>query len=243
MHELNPQVSTDCVVFGFDLEQLKVLLIDRQNSETGESFGYALPGDLIYQDENLDMAANRILKELTGIENIFLEQVGAFGDPDRLNKASDQKWIKSVRQQPNERVITVAYYSLVNLKDYLPQPSSFASNAAWISIPEVKQLAFDHYHILQKALMKLRERIMIKPVGFNLLPEKFTFGQLHKLYETILQRDLDRRNFRRKMIKLNIIEVLDEKQIGVAHKPSRYLKFHIENYQRLVENGFDNFSF
>jgi 8-oxo-dGTP diphosphatase len=242
-HELNPRVSADCVIFGFDFNQLKVLLIERQSAESGESFGQALPGDLIYEAENLDMAASRVLNELTGLQNIFLEQVGAFGDPNRLNKEQDKQWLKFVRQQPDERVITVAYYSLVNMNDYAPQASSFAKSASWIPVHEIGSLAFDHFEILQKALKKLKEKIMMQPIGFNLLPEKFTFSQLHKLYEAILDRELDKRNFRRKMLKLSLVESLDEKQEGVPHKPSQFFKFNEENYNRLIENGFDNFGF
>ncbi len=242
-HELNPRVSTDCVVFGFDFNQLKVLLIDRQSAETGEYYGQALPGDLIFENEDLDMAANRILQELTGLKDIYLEQLGAFGDPNRLSKERDQKWLKAVRQQPDERVITIAYFSLVNMNDYAPHASSFASNASWIPVEDVKELAFDHFEILKKAQRKLKEKIMIRPIGFNLLPEKFTFSQLHKLYEAILGRELDKRNFRRKMLKLNLVESLDEKQEGVPHKPSRFFKFNEVNYNSLIENGFDNFGF
>jgi 8-oxo-dGTP diphosphatase len=242
-HELNPRVSADIVIFGFDFNQLKVLLIERENLDATEGMSQALPGDLIYENEDLYMAASRILNELTGLNNIYLEQVGAFGDPNRLNKEQDKLWLKSVRQQPDERVITVAYYSLVNLNDYVPQASSFAKSTVWIPLNEIAELAFDHSKILSKALHKLKEKIMMQPIGFNLLPEKFTFSQLHKLYESILGRELDKRNFRRKMLKLKLVESLDEKQEGVPHKPSRYFKFNEENYNRLIENGYDNFGF
>ncbi|MEN9997855.1 MAG: hypothetical protein RI922_845 [Bacteroidota bacterium] len=241
-HELNPRISTDCVIFGFDFSQLKVLLIERESVE-GLDPSMALPGDLIYEEENLDMAANRVLNELTGLKEIYLEQVGAFGDPNRLNKESDKAWLKAVRKNPDERVVTIAYYSLVNMNDYLPQPSSFAKSAYWIPVHEIKELAFDHYEIYQAALKKLKDKIMAQPIGFNLLPEKFTLSQLHKLYEVILGRDLDKRNFRRKMLKLKIVESLDEKQEGVPHKPSQFFKFNEENYSKLIQNGYDNFGF
>mgnify|MGYP000385914549 FL=1 len=124
--ELNPNVSVDCVIFGFDLEQLTVLLIDRGEIPSGFGPRMALPGNLIYDNENLDMAANRILDELTGLNNIYLEQVGAFGDPDRIHKESDREWLKSIRAEPEARVITVAYYSLVPISKYKPQAASFA---------------------------------------------------------------------------------------------------------------------
>lgn len=241
-HQLNPRISADCVIFGFDFNQLKVLLIERE-PVAGFDVSLSLPGDLIYEDEDLDMAANRILNELTGLNDIFLEQVGAFGNPNRLSKASDQAWLKAVRQKPEERVVTIAYYSLVNMNDYLPQASSFAKTACWVSVHEMSELAFDHSEIFQTALKKLKNKIKSQPIGFNLLPEKFTLSQLHKLYEVILGRTLDKRNFRRKMLKLKIVESLDEKQEGVPHKPSQFFKFNEINYHCLIENGFDNFGF
>jgi 8-oxo-dGTP diphosphatase len=241
-HEVNPRISADCVIFGFDFNQLRVLLIERSAVENVPSM-MALPGDLIYEEENLDMAASRVLKELTGLEEIYLEQVGAFGDPDRLNKKNDQLWLKAVRQDPDARVITIAYYSLVNLDNYAPQASSFAKSASWMLVDDIQELAFDHAEIVSAALKKLKDKIISQPIGFNLLPEKFTLSQLHRLYESILGRDLDKRNFRRKMLKLKLVESLDEKQEGVPHKPSQYFKFNEENYNKLIENGYDNFGF
>ena len=241
--ELNPNVSVDCVIFGFDLDQLTVLLIDR--GEISSAFGprLALPGNLIYDNENLDMAANRVLDELTGLKNIYLEQVGAFGDPDRIHKESYREWLKSIRAEPEARVITVAYYTLVTMAQYKPQASSFAKNADWVPVNEIKELAFDHFEILQAAKEKLKQKIKIQPIGFNLLPEKFTLSQLHRLYESILDKPLDKRNFRRKIQKLDILTSLREKQRGVPHKPSLLYKFNEEKYQELTQTGFDNFGF
>ncbi|HOZ50895.1 MAG TPA: NUDIX domain-containing protein [Chitinophagaceae bacterium] len=241
--ELNPNVSADCVIFGFDFEKLNVLIIRRSTDATNKATRMALPGDLIYDTENLDMAASRILKELTGLTNIFMEQVAAFGDPDRIKTPQDQKWLKSIRTQPNARVITVGYYSLVKMEDCSLHASSFAKSAEWIAVNEIEELAFDHMEILQAAFKKLKEKIRIQPIGFNLLPEKFTLGQLHKLYEAILDKQIDKRNFRRKILKLDILTSLDEKQKGVAHKPSKFVKFNERKYNKLTETGFDNFSF
>ena len=240
--ELNPRISVDCVIFGFDLNQLKVLVIERSISDSDKQI-LTLPGDLIYEAENLEIAADRVLFELTGLETIFLEQVGAFGDTDRLNKEADKKWLRAVREEPEARVITIAYFSLVNIHEYAPQASSFAKSAAWIPLNEIDELAFDHFDILQTALKKLKNKIRIQPVGFNLLPEKFTLSQLQKLYEAILGRELDKRNFRRKMLKLQLVEMLEERQEKVPHKPSQYFKFNETNYNKLIENGFDNFGF
>ena len=241
--QLNPNVSVDCVILGFDFKELYVLLIDSGISKTTGSSRMAIPGDLIYDNETLDEAASRVLNELTGIDNIFLQQIGAFGDPKRMGKESDKEWLKSMRAKPHTRVITVAYYSLVLMSDYNPQASSFAKSAGWAPIKEINELAFDHFEIVQTGLEQLKRKLKTQPIGFNLLPEKFTLSQLHKLYETILNKTLDKRNFRRKILKLEILTPLNEKQIGVPHKPSRLFKFNPENYQKLSSEGFDNFGF
>jgi 8-oxo-dGTP diphosphatase len=241
--ELNPNVSVDCVLFGFDLEKLNVLVIDRGENQLAENVRLALPGNLIYNNENLEQAAYRVLEELTSLKDIYLEQIGAFGDPNRICKEADRAWLQSIRAEPEARVITVAYFSLVKMEDYMPHAASFAKNAAWIPANEITDLAFDHYDILQAARNKLKEKIKIQPIGFNLLPEKFTLSQLHKLYESILDKDLDKRNFRRKVQKLDILTQLNEKQEGVPHKPSELYKFNEDKYQELTQNGYDNFGF
>lgn len=241
--QLASHFSVDCVVFGFDLEKLNVLIIDRGAVDSRFEHTLALPGDLIQQDEALDVAADRVLEELTGLQNVFLEQVGAFGDPKRISKESDIAWLRTVRSEPDARVITIAYYSLVNMIDYAPRPSSFAQSAEWMALDSIKELAFDHMEILDEAKKQLRERLRVQPVGFNLLGKKFTLSQLNKLYEAILGRSLDKRNFRRKILKLGILNALDEKEVGVAHKPSQLFEFNEEEYNRLIKQGFDNFSF
>ena len=147
--ELNPNVSVDCVIFGFDFDQLHCLVIDSGLSKTTGRSRLAVPGDLIYDNETLDEAAKRVLKELTGIDNIYLEQVGAFGDPNRMGKESDKEWLKSLRAEPDARVITVAYFSLVKMHDFNPEASSFAESAGWAPIKEIDELAFDHSEILE----------------------------------------------------------------------------------------------
>ena len=226
--KLNPNVSVDCVIFGFDKSDLKVLLIERfpgdKNQTQHESM--ALPGDLIREDEDLDDAARRVLEELTNLRSLYLEQFGTFGNPNRLSKPEDRRWLKATREIPDARVITVAYYSLVRLERYLPSASSFAKQASWVSVKDVGTLAFDHNEILDKALHVLKKDMDKIPAGFELMPEKFTLSQLQLLYEIILQTELDKRNFRRKILKTGIIEPLKEKQEGVNHKPARYFKFN-----------------
>ena len=146
-NKLNPNISVDCVIFGFDGKELHVLLIDRENELKNVVSAHALPGNLIYDHENLNMAAERVLKELTGLSDIYLEQFGAFGDPDRIKKKEDQPWLKAVRSIPNARVITVGYYSLIRMSDYELNPSSFAKNAKWMPLNSIEKLPFDHLKI------------------------------------------------------------------------------------------------
>jgi len=233
---LNPSISVDCVIFGFDNIDLKVLLIERfsDDKNPGAHEKMALPGNLILENEDLDDAARRVLKELTNLDHIYLEQFGAFGNPNRLSKPEDKKWLKATREIPEARVITVAYYSLVRLENFTPFPSSFARIATWVSIKDVEILAFDHNEILSKALRVLKKDLHKIPAGSELLPEKFTLSQLQRLYEVILQTDMDKRNFRRKIIKSGIIKPLKEKQEGVNHKPARFFKFN-KKYQELPD--------
>ncbi|MDG2247163.1 MAG: NUDIX hydrolase [Flavobacteriales bacterium] len=226
-------VSVDCVLFGFDGEGLKVLLIEQGLDESGslskDQVQTALPGDLVYLDESLDASAERVLKELTSLDGIYLKQFHTFGDPQRVKGLKDQDWLRSFRANPERRVITVAYYSLVKMEDYQPQPSSFAGKAIWVDVNEIPDLAFDHNDIAEKALTVLREELDSKHIGFELLPEKFTLSQLQLLYEIILDKKLDKRNFRKNIKKMDQVIPLDEKQQGVFHKPAQLFRFDKEN--------------
>lgn len=238
---LNPNISVDCVVFGFQNAKLKVLLMERNHiHEDGEnSTDITLPGDLIKNDENLDEAATRVLGELTGLDHIYLEQFAAFGDPDRLDSEGDRHWLEQIRENPEARVITVGYYSLIRPENFEIQVSSFAKDAGWYELNDVPDLAFDHNEILSKGLTALKNKLRNHPVGFELLPRKFTLGQLQQLYEIILDTELDKRNFRRKILKLNFLEPLSEKQSGVAHKPAKLYRFDKERYESLPTSVFD----
>lgn len=217
---LNPNVSVDCVVFGFCGEKLKVLLIEKKLPSARQSQN-ALPGDLITDQESLDEAAGRVLKELTGLEGIFLKQLHAFGGPGRVKDIKDLEWLQSYRENPQARVITVAYYALVKMDDFEPSASSFAEKVGWCEVHEVPRLAFDHNEIFATAMARLRQDFENHKTGFELLPEKFTLSQIQSLYEIFLDKKLDKRNFRKKLIKDNVVSPTEEKQKGVLHKPAR----------------------
>lgn len=241
---ITPNLSVDCVIFGFDFTELKVLLIEREEGDFANDPDkpgvLALPGDHIYANEDLDQAAERVLKELTGLENIYMKQVKAFGNPERMNNERDKKWMKFIRAEPDVRVITVGYYSLVKLGQYKTEAASFARHAVWQPISEIPILAFDHNEIVNEALKSLRLKLKNEPVGFELLPKKFTLSQLQRLYEIIMGTEFEKRNFRRKILKKDILISLEEKQIGVPHKAARLYQFDKEGYERAKG---ENYSF
>jgi 8-oxo-dGTP diphosphatase len=187
---------------------------------------WALPGDLVYPNEDLDTAAARVLEQLTGLKNVYLEQVKAFGSVDR---------------HPLGRVITIAYYSLIKISNYSLTPASFAQSAQWFSISEIEELAFDHKDILGSCLESLKRKVRNTPVGFELLPPKFTLTALQQLYESVLafEKGLDKRNFRKKILSMNLLLELEETQEGVAHRPAKLYRFDQEKYNELVSNGFN----
>lgn len=223
----NLNISVDCVVFGFDNNKLKILLIEQEKLSGTSDKRFAIPGNLVFADEHIDVAAERVLFELTSLKNIYLEQFYTFGDPLRVKNKKDSQWLKTTREKPDERVITIAYLSLVKMEDYTPQPSSFAENAEWVDINKATslELAFDHNEILSKAINTLRDKVLDNKIGFELLPEKFTLGQLQQLYEVILDKKLDKRNFRKSIKKIESIVGLNEKQKGVLHKPAQLFKY------------------
>jgi 8-oxo-dGTP diphosphatase len=166
--------------------------------------------------------------ELTSIDNIFLKQFHSFGNPNRVRDDKDQEWLQTYREFPNKRVITVAYYALVSLYDYTPSPSSFAGKTQWVQVEDVPNLAFDHNHILNFAIDILREQLEPHHIGFELLPKKFTLSQLQHLHELVLDKKLDKRNFRKNVKRMEYVVALDEKQKGVLHKPAQLFSFNPE---------------
>ena len=224
---VNPNVSVDCVVFGFDNKRLKVLLIEQKDLGQGVK-QFALPGDLVLEDEGLDAAANRVLFELSQLGGIFLRQFHAFGDPNRVKNIKDISWLQSYRENPQARVITIAYFALIKMDDFEPAASSFAERVFWQDLHEIPSLAFDHNEILERAIDALRQQFEAKHIGFELLPEKFTLNQLQVLHEAVLDKELDKRNFRKKVMKESWVLPLEEKQKGVLHKPARLYQLNDE---------------
>lgn len=218
--QINPNVSVDCVVFGYSNSKLKVLLIKRKPIPNVSTQQFALPGDLVSEDESLDSAAEKILFQLTKIKGIYLEQFHTFGDPNRVAAVKDQEWLRAFRKEPEARVITVAYFALVKSEDYTPVPSSFAGETQWTAIDEVPVLAFDHNLILERAYTHLKENLIDKQIGFELLPEKFTLSELQQFYENLLNTTYDKRNFRKNIKSKSYIKKLNEKVKGHAHRPA-----------------------
>ncbi|MBS7232494.1 NUDIX domain-containing protein [Flavobacterium psychroterrae] len=218
-------ITIDCVIFGFDKGSLEVLLV--QHGEGISKGKWGLPGGWIYKKESTDNAAHRLLNELTGLDNIYLEQLKAFGDPDRF---------------PLRRVITIGYYALVKREDYNIKAGFTASDAKWYKINSIPDLIYDHNEILSYSLQHLRNRVRQAPIGFNLLPEKFTLLQLMHLYEEVLGIEMDKSNFRRKILHMKLLVALDEKQQDVSHRAAKLYQFDSAIYKKLTEKGF-NFEF
>ena len=212
----HPSVTTDCVIFGFDGTRLKVLLVERGIEPFKGS--WALPGGFLRMDESAEECALRELQEETGLAGAY---VHTFSDPKR---------------DPRERVVTVAYYALVRMQDV--QGGDDAARAAWFSLEDVPPLAFDHDQILCMALKELRKQIHFEPIGFELLPEKFTVKELQLLYESILNVKFDRRNFYNKMKHLEVLTQLDEKVFNSPKKEAYLFKFNPKKYSELKQKGF-----
>lgn len=215
--------TVDCVIFGFDEGMLKVLLIERGDEPyIGQ---VALPGNFVGEYENIDAAAQRVLFELTGLNKIYMEQFCTFGDVDR---------------HPAGRIITIAYFALIKIRKQVltPQVPS-ARKASWYPLSELPRLAFDHTEILKMAHRELQRKIRYEPVGFELLPDKFTLSQLQRLYEAVLEKVIDKRNFRKKIMALGLLVELGEKQKNVSHRAARLYRFNRRKYNNLKKKGFD----
>ena len=217
-----PALTADCVVFGLDEDDLKLLLIQRDLEPYAGQ--WALPGGFVRVGESTDDAARRELAEETGLKKVFLEQLYTFGAPDR---------------DPREHIVSVAHYALVRLSDHRVQAATDARNAAWFAIHDIPKLAFDHPKILKTAHERLQGKVRYQPIGFELLPTKFPLRSLQHLYEVILERELDKRNFRKKILSMDVLEELDEIETDVAHRAARLYRFDKRKYNRLVKDGFN----
>jgi 8-oxo-dGTP diphosphatase len=215
-------VALDSIIFGFDGQELKLLLVKR--GIENEHHTWSLMGGWVQPDESLEQASNRILFELTSLSDIYLEQLHTFGNPMR---------------DPVERTVSVAYFALINVDDY-DNKISKNFEAQWFSMQELPQLLFDHSEMVQMAIEHLRYKASQHPIGFELLPEKFTIPQLQKLYEAIFGTELDKRNFSRKLLSTHLLIKLDEKQKGFSKKGAYYYKINEEKYKKQF-NTFLNF--
>lgn len=238
---LIPNVSVDCVVFGFDLTNLDVLLIERKFTIKGIVYNdLKLPGDLIRINEDLDDAAIRILNEETGLGNLELKQFGSFDSPNLLKqKKRDLEWLQQ-KDRTKEHLITIAYYSLIDMTQQGSAAFSINDTVRFCPVNEVSDLVMDHMDILKGAPAHLRVEILSHPVAFGLLPEKFTLSQMQKLYEVILEKTFDKRNFRKKFANMKYLIPLNEKEVGVAHSPARFYFFSREEYTKIMNDNMGN---
>ena len=217
-----PSVTTDCIIFGFDGNDIKVLLIERAKDPYAEH--WAFPGGFLDMDESAEDCAKRELYEETGLKDVFIEQLYTFTQPDR---------------DPRGRVITITYFALIKQTDYVITAGDDAKQAQWFSLNEIPPLAFDHEYILQVAINRIKGKIRYQPIGFELLDEKFTIPELQRLYEAILGVKLDRRNFSRKIMATGLLIPLDEKKANVSHRAPRYFYFNKDKYEELSKRGFN----
>lgn len=213
-------VAVDCIIFGFDNEELKLLLIKRDFEPERDK--WSLMGGFLQPNENADAAAERVLHRLTGLRDVYLDQVHTFSDPKR---------------DPVERTVCIAYYALINIEDHNEELSE-KHGAQWFSLKDAPTLIFDHEQMVTAAIQKLRYKTSVQPIGFELLPEKFTMRQLQKLYEAILDEELDKRNFVKKINQLDILTKLNEKDMSSSKKGSFLFQFDKSKYENQSNKGF-----
>jgi 8-oxo-dGTP diphosphatase len=220
-HLVMENISVDCVIFGFDDFKLKVLLI--QHGRGPMKGQWALPGDYLMNDISIDEMPHEVLRRLAGLKNVFVQQLGAYGQIDRVNY---------------RRVITVAYFALISPQKYKLIKGEGTSDVQWFEVKDIPHLIFDHNLILEDALRQLKVKARIEPLGFELLNEKFTLTQLQKLYEAILGHTIDTRNFRRKLLSLDTLIDLEEVDSSVPHRAPALYSFDSEKYQELKSQGY-----
>ncbi|GAB4413096.1 MAG: NUDIX domain-containing protein [Bacteroidia bacterium] len=221
-----PCVTIDCVIFGFQDFRLKILLVRRDiDPQRGQ---WQIPGGWVGEAESLDEAAQRILEEATGVSKVYMEQLGAFGEVGRF---------------PDKRIITIGYSALINPIIYNLRHGPEVSDVRWFDAKKIPRLTFDHNDIVQAAFDHLKVRVRHEPISFELLPDKFTLPQIQTLYESILGEEMDRRNFRKKLLRMNILEKLDETQQRGPHRAAQLYRFDRENYEKLTRTGLVKYAF
>jgi len=215
-------IAVDCIIFGYDIadKEIKLLLYKRLIEPAKGK--WSLAGGFVEENESLDDAASRILRKITGLESVYLQQSYSFGD---------------IKRDPGDRVISVTYFSLIALRD-INKNLVLENGVHWRSISKLHDLIFDHPEMVKKALADLQNQLKTKPIGFELLPEQFTLVQLQDLYEAIYQRSVDKRNFRKKILSMGILEKMNEKEKETSRKGAFYYRFNKKNYERLKKDGF-----
>jgi len=235
MHKnIIPNLSVDCVIFGFDSKELNVLLVDRTLIDKNNSVvfsDYTLTGNHVQVGEDPDDAAIRVLNSLIGSHDIYLEQFHTFGSTHRLSSPKDRLWISSLDLNISDHVISVGYFSLIDSTSFTIGKHK-DRKVSWFPVNNLPELAFDHASILKKALEHLQLKLKHEPIGFELLSEKFTLTQVQQLYEAILGTKLDPRNFRKKLSQMKFIIPLDEKQKAVRHKPAQLYEYRREKFEK-----------
>ncbi len=227
-------ISVDCVVIGFDGENLNVLLIKRTVEEDGNVYNdMKLPGSLIYMDEDLDDAASRVLKELTGLKTVKLQQFKTFGSKNRTDDPKDILWLERAMNSKVERIVTIAYLSLIRINREVNKILD-KDMSLWVPIKDVKELAFDHNIIIEEALAYIQKYVNENPAAlFDLLPTKFIASELRRLHEVIFNTEYDVRNFHKKINSMPYVERLNEKQKDVPHRAAYYYRFNRSVYNKL----------
>ena len=215
-------VAVDCIILGYDISEKEIKLLLFKRLIDPAKGRWSLPGGFVQENESLDEAASRILRKLTGLRSVFLKQSYVYGDTGR---------------DPGDRVISVAYFALITIRD-INKELARENGVIWWSLSRLPDLIFDHPLMVRRALTDLQNQVRIKPVGFELLPDKFTLVQLQDLYEAIFQINIDKRNFRKKILSMEILEKLDEKEKETSKKGAYYYRFNEDNYKRLKQNGF-----
>jgi hypothetical protein len=234
-----PGISIDCVVIGFDLQQLNILLLKMKKG--GQ---WLLPGGFVHKEEDMDRAASRILEERTGIKLPYLKQFHTFGDTGRRknsptfdSESSLPKQLQKILQWLENRFISTGYLSLVDMRNSNPTPDYLSESCQWTPVDSIPELIYDHKQIVQKALEQIRNQINYLPIGISLLPEKFTMKEYQLLYEEILLKKLDRANFQKKMLKLGFLDRHEKQLSGGAHKAPFLYAFNRKKYEELLEKG------